>query len=103
MDDHEELADAQEEQADRMEQESERIGGNVDAARQTLDKANNDGLVAHSLGRQDPGFREPAPTDEQDDHEGDDLASAEGPSGDETDADAEEPQDDDADRGDETP
>lgn len=103
MSDHEELADAQEEQADRLEQESRRIGGHVDEARQALERANNDGLVANSLGRRDPGFREPAPSDEEDAGDGDDVASAEGPSGDETASHAEEPQGDDTGRGDETP
>jgi hypothetical protein len=103
MSDHEELADAQEELVARMDRESERVSENTDDARSRLEQANSDGTIPHSLGRQDPAYRESAPTDEEDDHEGDDLASAEGPSGDETDADREEPQGDDQDRGDETP
>jgi hypothetical protein len=103
MSDHEDLADEQEELVARMDRESERIGENTDAARSRLEQANSDELIPQALGRQDPAYREAAPSDEEDDHDGDDLASAEGPSGDETAADAEEPQGDDEDRGDETP
>jgi hypothetical protein len=103
MTDHEDLADGQEELVERMERETERVGENTDAARDKLEQANSDELVPHSLGREDPAYREPAPSDEEDAHEGDDLAAAEGPSGDETAPDREEPQGDGSGRGDETP
>jgi hypothetical protein len=103
MTDHEDLADEQEELVERMDRESERLGESTDTARDRLEQANNDGLVPHSLGREDPAYREPAPSDEEGDHEGDDLAAAAGPSGGETDEDAEKPDDGDDDRGDQTP
>src|SRR3954471_11810794 len=103
MSDHEELADEQEELVERMDRESERIGESADAARSKLDEAHSDEMVPHPLGDEDPARREderlgegeePVTADpeniddearEGDEESGDDIASAAGPSGDETD------------------
>ena len=120
MSDHEDLADEQEELTERMQRESDRVGENADAARGKLEEANSDAMVPQALGDEDPARREdeklqegdepvtadPANIDDEaregEEESGDDIASAAGPSGDETDEDAEKPDDDD-DRGDETP
>jgi hypothetical protein len=113
--DHEDLADEQEELVERMEHESERVGENAESAQSKFDQAHSDEMVPEPLGDEDPARREgerlgegeepvtaaPANIDDEaregEEKSGDDLASAAGPSGDETDEDAEKPDDDDED------
>ena len=46
MSDHEQLADEQEREADGLEQESERLGSEIDEAKRTAKKAEDDPFIA---------------------------------------------------------